>query len=82
MSTANAKAGPDRFWTTRQLADAWQIGLKEVRDLIDEFALPAYRIGKRRLRFRVADVTAFLESRRVTPESGDSMNSQKSGPTV
>ena len=67
-------ATPDYFWTTAQLADAWQMDKGEVYDLVHEGALPAYRLGKRRLRFRVADVEMFLKRRRVTPESGDSMN--------
>jgi len=56
-----------RFYKARELADLLGVERVVIYGFARSGALPAYRIGPRRLRFRAADVDRFLAARRVQP---------------
>ncbi len=54
--------------STREAAGFLGLNLRTVYRLIDDGALPAYRLG-RVIRLRRADVEAYLDSARIEPGS-------------
>jgi len=57
---------PDQFYSVRTLAEKLALAPMTIYRLVDQGKLPAVRIGKS-IRFRPADIDAFLESVRVGP---------------
>jgi len=57
---------PDQFYSVRTLAEKLTLAPMTIYRLVDQGKLPAVRIGKS-IRFRPADIDAFLESVRVGP---------------
>jgi excisionase family DNA binding protein len=56
----------DQFYTVKTLAEKLAIKPITVYRMVDQGKLPAVRIGKS-IRFKPADIDAFLESVRVGP---------------
>lgn len=55
----------------REAADAYGIDRHRLQQAIAAGELPAARLGRRRLRIRVADLDAWLDRYRVTPEPAE-----------
>ena len=67
--TRSRKDKLGRFYTAADLADRLQIERAAVYQMAQAGELPAYRIGRRRLRFRDTDVEAYLRRCLVRYES-------------
>jgi len=60
----------DQFYTVRTLAEKLAIAPITIYRMVDQGRLPAVKIGKS-IRFRPADIDAFLETVRVGPAGLD-----------
>ena len=58
---------PERFWTTRQIAERWLVSARTVRRLIEAGELRAHRMGKQ-IRIRLADLLAYEHGQTIFPE--------------
>jgi len=68
----------DQFYTVKTLAEKLAIRPITVYRMVDQGKLPAVRIGKS-IRFRPADIDAFLETVRVGPAGLVNENVMKEG---
>ena len=67
----------DQFFTVKTLADKLAVTPITIYRMVDQGKLPAVRIGKS-IRFKPADIDAFLETVRVGP-GGLAVDEQKEG---
>jgi excisionase family DNA binding protein len=61
----------DEFLTVAEVAELLKLNQQTVRNWIDAGALPAVRVGARRVRITRADLDAYLERRRGAESSED-----------
>ncbi len=66
-----AVAALERLLTAEQVAEALQVRVRYVYELVRRGSLPCVRLGQRKVRFRAEDVNAFVDAVvDVSPGSG------------
>jgi excisionase family DNA binding protein len=65
MSTASLTEEPERYITSKEVAQVATVTKRTVTAWVQEHRIPFYRIGHRSIRFRLSEIDDFLKSLRV-----------------